>query len=203
MAEGENHGGPRGAPPEKDLPDAYRELLQGLFYANQVFDEKDDAGREGIIIACHAVARFIAVTHQNPLLVAPFLALRSALLDVEKGISNPILDPRVEIGKQSRSSIKKQISVVAAACLEALVADGDPLKEAASRVARHVLRWRGIGDQRVTFKTIMNWREHYRALPEDERKPFDLMRTDLSTRPDRRAQVEKLLRDGPPGIPKT
>jgi hypothetical protein len=52
MADDENHGGPRGAPPKKDLPDAYQEFLEGLFYANQVFEYKDDAGRDGITIAC-------------------------------------------------------------------------------------------------------------------------------------------------------
>jgi len=198
-----NYGGPRGAPPQKDLSEAYRELLQALDRANQVFEEKDDAGREGIRIACHAVVRFIAVTHQEPFLVAPFMALRMALLDLDKGNANPILDPKVEPGRQSRSSIKKHISLIAATCLEALVAEGDPLKEAASRVARHVLSWRGIGGQPVTFKTVMNWREHYRSLPEGERRHFDLITKDLSQQPDRRAQVEKLLRDGPPGIPKT
>jgi hypothetical protein len=198
-----SHGGPPGAPPEKPLPEAFREFLEALFYANQVFEDKDDAGREGITIACHAVARFIAVTHQNPLLVAPFLALRMALLDLEKGNSNPILDLRVTLGKQSRSSIKKHVSLIAAACLEALVAEGDPLKKAASRIARHVQHWRGIGAQPVAAKTVMNWREHYKSLPEQERRHFDLIEKDLSGRPDRRARVEQLLRDGPPGIPKT
>jgi hypothetical protein len=202
MAKGENQGGPGNAPPHKNLPDAFGEFLEGLLYANHVFERKDDAGREGIIIACHAVARFIFVTQHSPFLVAPLLALRAALLDLEKGISNPILDPRATIGKQSRSSIKKQIRLLAAACLEALVAEGDALKAAASRVARHVIKWRGVGDHDVTAKTIMNWREHYNSLPQQERKPFDKLKKALEG-PDRRARVEQLLRDGPPGIPKT
>jgi len=203
MVEIANHGGPMGAPPKKNLSEAYQEFLEGLLYANQVFEEKGDAGREGITIACHAVARLIAVTHQNPLLAAPLLALRSALLDLEKGNSNPILDPRAKIGKQSRSSIKKQINLLAAACLEALVAEGDALKVAASRVARHVSRWRGVGDHKVTAKTIMSWREQHRSLPEQDRRPFDKIRKHLSECPDRRVQVERLLQAGPPGIPKT
>src|SRR6266478_3493325 len=145
--------GPRGAPPKKDLPAAFREFLDGLLYANHVFEEKDDAGREGIVHACHAVARFIAVTHQTPVLAAPLLALRGALLDLEKVIANPILDTKKPMGKQSRSFIQKQVSVVAAACLDTLVEIGDPLPQAASRVAKHVLKWRGIGDHDITAKT--------------------------------------------------
>jgi hypothetical protein len=203
MAESENHGGPTGAPPKMELHAAYRELLVNLYYANEVYKDKGDSGREGIRIACQALTQFIMVRLENPELAAPLLALRSALIDLEKGISNPILDPRATIGKQSRSSIKKQISLIAAACLDALVAEGDALKAAASGVARHVNRWRGIGDHSVTSKTIMNWRENYRSLPEQDRKPFDNIRKHLSECPDRRAQVEQLLREGPPGIPKT
>lgn len=161
MVEVANHGGPRGAPPKKDLPDAYRELLEALFYANKVFDEKEDCGREGIVIACHAVVRFIAVNHENPLLVAPLLAMRAALLDLQNGIANPIIDPSSGDGRRSRSSLKKHAISLAAVCLEALVELGDPVEEAASRVARHAGEWRGMGDQPVTANTVKNWRNQF------------------------------------------
>lgn len=203
MVEIANHGGPRGAPPRKELPEAFREFLEALFYANKVFEEKDDAGREGITIACHAVARLIAVTHQNPILAAPLLALRGALLDLEKGTANPIIAPESGNGRRSRSTLKKHAIVVAAACLEALVELGDPLDEAASRVARYLSEWRGMGDQPVTATTVKNWRNQQRGLPADERKTFDLMRKDLLTCGDARGEIEGLLHKGPPGIPKT
>ena len=203
MVEIVNHGGPRGAPPKKDLPDAYRELREALFYANHVFEEKEDCGREGIIIACHAVARFIAVNHENPLLVAPLLAMGAALLDLQKGVTNPIIDSSSGDGRRSRSSLKKQIISVAAVCLEALVELGDPVDEAASRVARYAGGWRGMGDQLVTATTVKNWRNQQRALPAEERKTFDLMRKDLLTCGDTRGEIEALLHNGPPGIPKT
>jgi len=203
MVETENHGVPRGAPPKKDFPDAYRELLEALYSANRVFEEKEDSGREGIVIACHAVARFIAVNHESPLLVAPLLAIRAALLDLQKGVTNPIIDPSSGNGRRSRSSLKKQASTVAGACLEALIELGDPVDEAASRVARYAGEWRGMGDQPVTATTIKNWRNQQRSLPPEERKTFDLMRTDLLTCGDTRGHVEALLLNGPPGIPKT
>jgi hypothetical protein len=203
MVEIANHDGPRGAPPKKDLPEAYREFLEALFYANQVFEQRDDAGREGITIACHAVARFIAVNHENPLLVAPLLAVRAALLDLSKGITNPIIDPSSGDGRRSRSSLKKHAITVAGACLEALVKLGDPVDEAASRVARYAREWRGMGDQPVTTNTVKNWRNHLPALPPEESKAFDLMRKDLLTCGDTRKEIEALLHHGPPGIPKT
>jgi hypothetical protein len=61
------------------LPAAFDELRDGLYCANVLFEENEDAGRQGIATACHAVVRFIAVTHQNQELAAPLLALREAI----------------------------------------------------------------------------------------------------------------------------
>jgi hypothetical protein len=203
MVEIANHGGPRGAPPKKDLPDASRELLEALFYANHVFEEKEDCGREGIVIACRAVTHFIAVNHEHPLLAAPLLAMKAALLDLQNGVTNPIIDPSSAGGQRSRSSLRKHAITLAGACLEALVELGDPLGEAASRVARYAARWRGMGAEPVTANTVKNWRNQLRALPSQERKAFDLMRKDLLTCGDTRAEIEAFLHNGPSGIPKT
>jgi hypothetical protein len=197
------HDGPRGAPPKKDLPDAIHELLEGLWHANHLFEEEEDAGRKGIVMACHAVIRFVAVTHQNPLLAAPLLALREAIFDLEKGVANPIINSDAADGRRSRSSLKKHANAVAAVCLEVLVELGDPVEETASRVARYVGKWRVMRNQPINADTIKNWRNAFRALPTDERMPFELMRTDLLTREDARQEIERLLRDGPPGTPKT
>jgi len=203
MAEGENESGPRGAPPKLELPDAYRQLLENLYYANEVFKNKGDSGREGIAIACRAVTQFIMVRHENPELAAPLMALRSALIDAEKGIKSPILYPEAGDGSRSRSSVKKHLIAVASVCLEVLVENGDKLDEAASIVARRVANWPGLGDQNVNGRTIRNWREQQRALSADERKGFDRMKSDLLSHPDTRREVENLLKNGPPGIPKS
>ena len=195
--------GPRGAPPKKDLPEAFDELREGLYYANLLFEEKEDAGRQGIITACHAVIRFIAVTHQNPELAAPLIALREAVRDLERGVANPIINPNAENSRRSRSALKKHASVIAAVCLEVLVELGDPVEESASRVARHVGGWRVLGGQPVTANTIKNWRNGFRSLPTIEREPFDLMRSDLLTCGNASKEIERLLHDGPPGTPKT
>jgi hypothetical protein len=202
MSDAVSHEGPRGAPPKKDLPEAFRELLDGLYYANHLFETKEDAGREGIATACQAVARFIAVTHQPPPLAAPLLAIRAAIHDLEQGVANPIISPDATNALRSRSALKKHASTVAAACLEALVDLGDPVSEAAARVARFAASWSIWGDQQITANTIKNWRNQFRAMPTDERAAYDRMRNDLLEHGGRQ-EVERLLRDGPPGMPKT
>jgi hypothetical protein len=203
MAEVENEGGPRGAPPQLELPDAYRQLLENLYYANEVFKNKGNSGREGILIACRAVTQFIMVRHENPELAAPLMALGSALIDVEHGIKSAILYPEASDGVRSRSSVKKHLVAVASVCLEVLVEKGDKLDAAAAIVARRVANWPGLGDQKVSGITIRNWRDQQRALPVNERKSFNRMKSDLLSCPDSRKAVEALLRNGPPGIPKS
>ena len=160
-------------------------------------------GAKEFVLASHAVAWFIAVTHQNPLLAAPLLALRGAILDLEKGITNPIITPGLDEGRRSRSSLKKHAITVAAICLETLVELGDPVDQAASRIARYAGEWRVMGDQPVTATTVKNWRHHQRALPAEQRKAFELMRNDLLTCGNTRGEIEALLHNGPRGIPKT
>ena len=186
-----------------DLPDAYRQFLENLYFAHEVFKTKGDSGREGSRIACRAVAQFISVRHENPELAAPFLTLLLALTDVEKGIKSPILSPEASEGSRSRDSRKKHLKAVASVCLEVLVELGDKLDEAAAFVARRVAKWPGLGAQKVNGITIRNWRDQQRASSADERKNFDRMKNDLLGRPDPRKAVEALLQNGPPGIPKS
>jgi hypothetical protein len=194
--------GPRGAPPFQELDAAYHELMQGLWYAHLVFASKGDAGREGVRIACHAVARFIGVRHENPELAAPLLAMRQALDDWEKGLDTELLTKNPHEMERSRSGQKRHVKALASACLEVLVGEMG-LDAAARYVARHVSGWPGIGAQEVTATTLQNWRTEERAAPPSVKTPFQVMVADLRSRKDARAEVERLLRDGPPGIPKS
>ena len=58
-------GGPVGAPPFMELEGAYKELLEGLWYAHHVFKTRGDDGREGAALGCQAVVRFIAAARQS------------------------------------------------------------------------------------------------------------------------------------------
>jgi hypothetical protein len=49
-----------------------------------------------------AVARFIAVRHENPELAAPFLALHAALEDVERGVQPELFSHDPTLRKRSR-----------------------------------------------------------------------------------------------------
>jgi hypothetical protein len=191
---------PPGAPAKHDLEQASTELLTGLWYAFHLFKTKGDAGREGVRTACHAVARFIAVRHENPELAVPFLALRQALIDWEKGIKTELLstDPPEE---RSRSSLKAHLKRMASACLEVLVVRKENLEIAATKVARHVAKWPGIGEQKVTAKTIQNWRDRERAKSGTERAAFDAIVRYIGGLENPIADVERLLKEGPPDAP--
>jgi len=210
MSDAVSHDGPPGAPPKKDLPEAFRELLENLNFANHLYETDEDVGRKGIVTACHAVARFIAVTHQPPLLVAPLLAIRAAILDLEQGVRNPIIDLDGGKGRRSRSAPKKQAFMLAAVCLEVLVELGDPVDEAPTQGAPKANRLRNNPGQKVrqnnleiSQNTVKNWRNVLRGAPANERAAFDQMRSYLLTCDNARAEIDKFLRDGPPGLPKT
>jgi hypothetical protein len=117
---------PAGAPQFKSRASAERELLRSLWYAAEVFLEEGDGGIEGCKIACQAVARFIGVRHQNPELAAPFLALRAALEDVERGVRPDLFSMDPGLRKRSRSSQRKHLQMLASVALDVLMLLGDP-----------------------------------------------------------------------------
>ncbi len=144
--------GPPGAPPnQQDLDSAYRELLEALWFAHQVFKKN---GREGVRVACHAVARLIWVRHENPELAAPLLALRQALIDFDRGVTPELLSRDPASKERSRSSQKEHVRCLASACLDVLVELGSPLEEAAAHVARRVGQWPGLGRRRSASLVI-------------------------------------------------
>jgi hypothetical protein len=194
--------GPRGAPPYQNLETAYAELLTGLWYALHLFKTENDAGREGVRTACHAVARFIAVRHENPELAAPFLAIRQALIDLDSGVESELLSRR-GAKERSRSGQRVHLHRLASVCLEVLVEMNEPLEIAANYVARNVNRWPGIGPQEVTGNTIQNWRERERREFGPERAKFDVLRAELLQLDNPKGEVDRLLRGGPPGIPES
>ena len=194
--------GPRGAPPYQNLEAANAELLTGLWYALHLFKTEDDAGREGVRTACHAVARFIAVRHENPELAAPFLAMRQALIDRDRGVESELLS-RTGAKERSRSGQRVHLHRLASVCLEVLVEVNESLENAAAYVARHVNKWPGIGPQELTGNTIQNWRERERREFGPERAKFDALRSELLQRENPKAEVDRLLSGGPPGIPES
>jgi hypothetical protein len=176
--------------------------MESLWYASEAFRDEGDGGIEGAKIACKAVARFIAVRHQNPELAAPFLALRAALEDVERGVQPELFSHDPSLKKRSRSSQRKHLQMLASVALDVLMHLRDSQDQAAARVARAVLDWPGFAPGHVTPTTIRHWRDQILAQSRNERTQFDKLRQFILAQPNPRLEIEKLLRD-PPGVAKT
>ena len=80
---------------------------------------------------------------------------------------------------------------------------GDPLEQAATHVARRVGQWPGLGSQTVAARTVQNWREAHRASEQAARRQFESVREHLLSLPNPRAEVERLLSEGPPDVPES
>src|SRR5262245_61084119 len=100
---------PAGAPDHKEIDEAYKELLEGLYVAQQEFSREGDGGLAGCQRACHAVVRFLGVRWENPELAAPFLALHAAFSDLMGGKSPELFSKNVDLRKRSQSSARGEI----------------------------------------------------------------------------------------------
>jgi uncharacterized membrane protein YccC len=190
---------PAGAPPFKGHRAAYRELLESLWYASETFEDEGDGGLEGAKRACRAVARFIAVRHENPRLAAPFLTIMQSFNDLEQGLDPPLFSTNLKPRERERSSQRKHVQMVAAVAMEVLMSLGQD--DAAQQVAAAVQEWPAFQAQTITSTTIRNWRDRVRS-PTDGRNPqFRQLRDHILGQPSPIAEVRKLLRDGPPGVP--
>ena len=181
---------PAGAPAFKSRPAAERELLQHLWYAAETFLKEGDGGLEGCKIACQAVARLLAVRHQNPELAAPFLALRAALEDIEGGVRPDLFSTDPALRKRSRSSQRKHMQMLASVALDLLMFLGDAQEQAARKVAGAARVWPGFEPSAVTPVTIKIWCNQVLGSAPPERAHFDQLRANLLGQPDPRGEVE-------------
>lgn len=194
---------PAGAPPFKDHAAAYRELLESLWYACETFKNEGDGGLEGAKLACRAVARFIAVRHENPELAAPFLAIMQSFVDLEQGLEPPLFSTKPRPRERERSSQRKHVQMLAAVAMEVLMELGQGLEEAAQQVASAAQKWPGLQAQTVTSTTIRNWRDQVRSPDDGRNAQFQQLRDHILAQHSPIADVTQLLRDGPPGIPRS
>ena len=163
---------PPGAAPLKPLDVAYRELLESLWYASEVFKNEGDGGLEGAKLACHAVARFLWVRNENPELAAPFLTLFTSFRDLEQGVEPPLFSNSPRLKERDRSSQRKHLQMLAAVALEVLMKTGVLLEEAGREVAPAVNGWPGFRAQKVTWETVRNWRDQIRSSEDPRNQQF-------------------------------
>ncbi|MGB7100562.1 MAG: hypothetical protein WBD95_17595 [Xanthobacteraceae bacterium] len=69
----------------------------------------------------------------------------------------------------------------------------------ADRVARHVNDWPNMENQQVTGRTVIGWRNNQKGSSEAARRPFDTVVAQILAAETPQAEVDRLLRDGPPG----
>jgi len=192
--------GPAGAPPFQDLQEAYRELLESLWYASEVFENDGDGGLEGAKLACHAVVRFIGVRHENPKLAAPFLMIRQSFADLERGLEPPLFSRNPNPRERERSSQRKHLQMLAAAAMEVLMGLGTGRKDAATQVARAVQEWPALRGQSITATTVRNWRDTIRSIEDPRNSQFRKLCEHLLGRPDPHSEIKAMLQHRP-GVP--
>ncbi len=189
---------PAGAPPFKDFEAAYRELLETLWYSCHEFENEGDGGLAGAKLACRAVARFLAVRHENPRLAAPFLTIMQSFADLERGLDPPLFSKNVKPRERDRSSQRKHHQMLAAVATEVLRKLGT--QDAAQQVAAAVQKWPAFSAQTVTSTTIRNWRDQVRRPRDPRNVQFQQLRDHILGQPSPVAGVRRLLRQ-PPGVP--
>lgn len=193
---------PAGAPPFKGRVKAYRELMESLSYASELFKNEGDGGIEGARRACIAAARFLWVRDENPELAAPFLAIATSFNDLEQGLEPPLFAKNVTPKERDRSSQRKHSQLLAAVAMEVLMETGLTLREAGQRVASAVNMWPGFQSQDVTWTTVRNWRDRVRSVEDPRNCQFQQLRDYILAQPSPEEEVQRRLLSGsPPGVP--
>jgi hypothetical protein len=188
-----------------------QEFAETLRQAAYIFEKEKNGRFLGSITACKAVVRFIYLRGGGAELAGPFQQIAKAFEELERG-GKPRLFAKKSVPEKQRerSPERKHIDMLAAVALEVLVRltprissiwseDSRKRDSAANKIARHVIKWPGMGAQDVTGQTVIAWRNQQRALGKGERKPFDTLVEKILAEPNPRETIDRLLRDGPPG----
>lgn len=140
------------------------ELLRGelaIGYANLETEEHPN-GRAGAFIALGAVCDFVEgfadITEGK--LSVPIRALMMALRDLDDGVANPMLD-RANVGHRTPGSDAWHTMVsFAVVAMEAAIATGLGLDQAAARIAEDLHRrgYRQSNGKAIKGATVRNWR---------------------------------------------
>ena len=78
---------------------------------------------------------------------------------------------------------------------------GTGLEEAARQVAVAVQKWPGFSAQEIKGTTVRNWRDQIRTQKDQRNPQFRQLRDHILGQADPKAEIPRLLRDGPPGVP--
>ncbi len=178
------------------LPVALEQMLfETLRGAAWIFQNEPQGRFQGSILACSAVAWFIRQKGGGAELEGPFLQIAGAFEELEKGGKPRLFAKKGTPAKErERSPDRKHIQMLGAVALEVLVKLGHELDPSASKVARHLNRWPGMDAVDVHGTTVIAWRKQYRRKPE-----FTSIVNAVLTAPNPQAEIDRLLKGGPPG----
>ena len=149
-----------------NLAEALQQLLEQLRVAREEYREGEGSGRRGAISALNAVAEFLnrfEEVHEEHL-TAPIVFVSIALLDLDDGISSPLLSAPRKLGRKPSSTNRKYTRAFAALTCDLLMKTGLSRYEAANLVAARlqqlgVVQHGGGGlEKAVNHTTIINWR---------------------------------------------
>jgi hypothetical protein len=181
-----------------------REFAEALRVAAYVFQHELDGRFRGAILACQAVIRLIKLRGGGAELAGPFVRIAEAFADLEAGGNPSLFAPKNSSTKErARSPERRVIHALAAAALDVLVRLGDEVNIAAARVARHVNHWPGMDRQDVQAITVINWRKALLNSNARRGEAYDRVGQvvdAIMAQSDPRAEVERLLKQGPPGL---
>ncbi len=186
------------------LQEAYDILLQELWVASDAYKNASDDGRTGLALAAKSVALFLARRWENPDLAAPFMNLARSLVDLQRGKKPPLLSVGKMGRRRPRSSAADHQRMCAAALLEVKVNSFHEEPESAAReVARKCAQWPGFDGAGLSFHTIVEWRSDWRSKTSADRVQFDKIVARLSHSENPKRAVDQMLKNGPPGTPKS
>ena len=189
---------PKPCPPDP-VEAEFAEALRGAAF---IFEKQVNGRFLGSILACRAVARFIHQRGGAAELAGPFLAIAESFKDLERGGQPRLFAKKTEpVKERDRSPERKHIQMLAAAVLEVLIQlKADTRANWADRIARHVNKWPGMGNQKITGRTVIAWRNLQGKLSDEARKPFKTVVEQILSAPEPLQEVLRLLRSGPPGL---
>jgi hypothetical protein len=190
---------PLGALPFMPIEAAYRNLMQELFYAHDLFKSKGDGGVIGCITGCEAIIHFLRARHENPELGNVFIQIMKAFKSAQEGkyseqfeVRRPDTTPKSRARSQSR--LRRDQRLWAAVCAEMRMKWGASREEATAKVARYVAKWPYMKDSRTTALTIRNWRNDFSQASHPAHQQYLLICNHVLARPDARDYLDGVLK---------
>src|SRR5262245_46933534 len=95
--------------------------------------------------------------------------IMQSFADLERGL-DPLFSKDIRLKERERSSQRKHLQMLAAVALDVLKELGTHVEHAGRQVATAVQNWPTFGAQKITGKTVRNWRDKVRTQT-DPRNP--------------------------------